>query len=458
MSSYQHSVPRKIGQCTFAALLVLVGAKSLFSQVLTRSYDNHRTGANTSEKILTTGNVGSLKRLRVLTLDADDDPRIEAQPLYVPGLNAVGETHDVVYICTMANNVYAFDANTGEKLWKRNLGVPISPKLTGKTAFGLNESEIDSWGINIKWGILSTPVIDLDSKTLYVLNWTSPDGSRGKASHHLNALDLTNKGAPVRPPLTIQANLGPNVRFNSPQQKQRSALLLTPLRQPASQHVKKTLFVACGMTGESTKGDHGWLIAFDVDNFREIAAWTATPKSLAGGVWQAGQGPASDDQGNVYAMTSNGGWNGTTDFAESFVRLHFTATGLTLTDWFTPFRDNQRPKTAANGYDFTDQDLGSAGPILPDNTNLLVGAGKDGVLYVFDRSNLGKKAVEQNRPALADNKPLLAAVFFTYFPGTFADNPLVSINGFPDGKTHHLHGSPVAWTSDADGTNAFRLG
>jgi PQQ enzyme repeat len=445
-------------QVLLAAVLTVVPVvPSLFGQVLTRSYDNRRTGANTSEKILTPANVGGLKTLRELTLDADDDPRIEAQPLYVPGLQVSGGAHDVVIVCTMANNVYAFDINNGAKLWKINLGTPIAPKIVGKTAFGLNETTIDSWGINIKWGILSTPVIDLDTKTLYVLNWASPDGTQAKASHRLNALDISS-GTQVHPPLTIQASAGPNVRFNSPEQKQRSALLLTPLRQPVGPHVKKTLLMACGMTGEATKGDHGWLMAFDVDSFHEIAAWTATPKSLAGGIWQAGQGPASDDQGNVYAMTSNGGWNGTTDFAESFVRLHFTSTALTLTDWFTPFRDDQRPKTAANGYDFTDQDLGSAGPILPENTNLIVGSGKDGVLYVFNRGNLGKKAVNQNKPALADNKPLLTAVFFTYFPGTFADNPLVSINGFPDGKTHHLHGSPVAWTSNANGPMLFVWG
>jgi len=458
MQSDRCSIRLLLLQALLTMMLVLLSmTPRLSAQVLTRSYDNRRTGANTAEKILTPANVGGLKKLRELAIDPGDDPRIEAQPLYVPRLQVSGSLHDVVIICTMANNVYAFDANNGAKLWKANVGTPIAPKVTGKTIFGLNETEIDSWGINIQWGILSTPVIDLDTKTLYVVNWTSPDGTRAKASHHLNALDIST-GTPVHVPLTIQASASPNARFNSPNQKQRSALLLSPLRQPAGPHVKKTLFMACGMTGETTKGDHGWVIAFDVDSFRQIAAWTSTPSTLAGGIWQAGQGPASDDQGNVYAMTSNGGWNGKTDFAESFVRLHFTATSLTLADWFTPFRDDQRPKAAANGYDFTDQDLGSAGPVLPENTSLLVGSGKDGVLYVFDRAHLGKKIVDQNKPTLADNKPLLNAVFFTYFPGTFAINPLVNVNGFPDGKTHHLHGSPVAWASDANGTMLFVWG
>jgi outer membrane protein assembly factor BamB len=438
--------------------VVLLGLLApLSGQVLTRSYNNQRTGANTGETSLTPENVANLKKLRELTLDVGDDPRIEAQPLYIPKLSTADEPHDVVIVCTMANNVYAFDANTGAKLWKINLGTPVTPKVTGKTIFGLNETEIDLWGINIRWGVLSTPVIDMDSRTLYVVNWTSPDGTRARASHKLNAIDIT-KGTIVHPALTIQGSAAPNAHFHSPNQKQRSALLLSPLRQPGGQHVDKILFMAGGMTGETTKGDHGWVIAFDVDKFQQIAAWTSTPTTLAGGIWQAGQGPASDDQGNVYLMTSNGGWNGTTDFAESFVRLRSTSSSLTLADWFTPFRDDQRPKAAANGYDFTDQDLGSAGPVLPDNTTLVVGSGKDGVLYIFDRSNLGKKSVDQNKPALTDNKPLLNAVFFTYFPGSFAINPLVNVNGFPDGKTHHLHGSPVAWNSSGNGPMLFVWG
>lgn len=442
-------------------VMILIGAitapRLSCQAVLTRSYNNTRSGANTEEKKLAPENVGNLRKLRELSVDADDDPRIEAQPLYVPQLKMADGSHNVVIVCTMANNVYAFDADSGAKLWKANLGTPISPKITGKTNFGLNETEIDSWGINLRWGILSTPVIDLDTETLYVVDWTSSDGKRKDAVHKLNALSITN-GQPRHPPLVIQGSDGPNVTFNSPEQKQRSALLLTPLRQPAGMHVKKTLFMACGMTGETTKGAHGWVIAFDVDSFRQTAAWTSTPKSLAGGIWQAGQGPASDDGGNLYVMTSNGGWNGTTDFSESFVRLHYSTGVLMLTDWFTPFRDDQRPKQAANGYDFTDQDLGAAGPVLPESTNLLVGAGKDGVLYIFNRNNLGRKAVDQDKTALADNKPLLNAVFFTYFPGTFAINPLENVNGFPDGKTHHLHGSPVAWSSDVNGTMLFVWG
>jgi hypothetical protein len=447
-----------------ALLFLLAGAlfftssiQGLWAQaVLTRSYNDLRSGANTEEKTLTPANVGSLKVLRVLALDADDDVRIEAQPLYVPKLQMSDGPHDVAIVCTMANNVYAFDVNTGAKLWpsRTNLGKPIKPIVKGQTANGQAATDIDLWGINRLWGILSTPVIDIDTKTLYVVSWSSTDGTRQNAVHKLNALNIVT-GQPVHPPLVIKGQAAPAAKFNSPDQKQRAALLLAPL---TGAQAKKTLYMGCGMTSESSTTDHGWLMAFDVGTFTQTSAWCTTPKSHGGGIWGAGAGPAADDAGNIYLMTANGGWNGSTDLAESFVRLQNNAGKLKAVDWFTPFLDGNRPKAAANGYDFQDQDLGSAAPVLPDGTDLLVGAGKDGVLYIFNRGSLGKKLVDQAKPALADNKPLLNAVFFTYFPLSFAVPPLVSLNSFPDGFTHHLHGSPLAWASATHGTMLFVWG
>jgi outer membrane protein assembly factor BamB len=445
--------------CGVAAIAVwLAPATSVSAQpVLTRSYDNSRNGANTDEKKLTPANAAGVHLLRQLALDAGDDLRIEAQPLYVPRLAMSDGPHDVLIVCTMGNNVYAFDVNSGAKLWKRNLGTPITPQPQGTLGTGLTKTDIDLFGINNKWGILSTPVIDIDTGTLYVVNWSSVNGQRNGAEHKLNALDLKT-GKASHAPLVLTGNAGPNVVFHSPDQKQRSALLLSPLRQPSNDHIKKTLFVAAGMTSEDAPNGHGWLVAFDIDSFKQTAAWCTTPKSHAGGIWQGSQGPATDDQGNVFVMTSNGGWNGTTDLSESFVRIQYTGSALNPADWFTPFLDSNRPANGPNGYQFTDQDLGSAGPILLPGSNLLAGAGKDGVLYVFDRGQLGKKLVDQTKPDLADNKPLLNVIFFTYFPGP-QFQPLVSINAFPsDGKTHHLHGSPVAWASKAHGTTLFVWG
>jgi hypothetical protein len=116
--------------------------------VLTRSFDVARTGANTNETSLTPQNVGSNLLVKRFSLHVNDDPRIEAQPLYVKGVNTPHGVRDVVYVCTMANNVWAFDASDGQAVWNApvNLGRPIKP----------NGTEIDMFGINILWGILSS--------------------------------------------------------------------------------------------------------------------------------------------------------------------------------------------------------------------------------------------------------------------------------------------------------------
>ncbi|MGA3040420.1 MAG: PQQ-binding-like beta-propeller repeat protein [Bryobacteraceae bacterium] len=223
------------------ALFFVFSIRSLCAQpVLTRSYNDARWGANTQETTLTPANVGGLQVLRVLTPDAGDDPRIEAQPLYVPQLAMSDGPHDTVIVCTMANNVYAFDVNSGAKLWKTNLGTPIKPVITGNTPNGQHSTDIDLFGINRLWGILSTPVIDNDTKTLYVVNWSSTDGTRAKAVHKLNALNVVN-GQPVHTALVITGKDGA-ATFNSPDQKQRAALLLSPLTgataKTCGQHIR----------------------------------------------------------------------------------------------------------------------------------------------------------------------------------------------------------------------------
>ena len=265
-------------------------------------------------------------------------------------------------------------------------------------------------------------------------------------------------------------------------QKQRAALLLVPLGAKSNPQQHKMLYVAT--TGDdspppkpdATLGHHGWVVAFDVDAWQQKAAWIATPSSFGGGIWQSSQGLASDDAGNVYAITSNGGFlvnpdnskpdfNGRTDFAESFVRLTYHDGALTLADWFSPFLDSKRrnfsqPEVAPfrNGYNYEDQDVGSGGPVLPPGTTMLLGAGKDGVLYVLDRNDMGR--------AVGDLSKLKVPPAFLTFepdPNSPAYNG-ASASGFmdfkpqPGVKTHHLHGTPVYWNSAAHGPMLFAWG
>ena len=150
--------------------------------VLTRSYDAARTGANTQETQLTPQNVGSNLLRKRFSLHVNDDPRIEAQPLYVRGVHTPHGVRNILYVCTMANNVWAFDADSGQIVWGPvNLGPPIKP----------HGNEIDIFEINILWEILSTPAIDPETADRCGA-WTSPNGSVQNAVHELHALDIRN--------------------------------------------------------------------------------------------------------------------------------------------------------------------------------------------------------------------------------------------------------------------------
>jgi outer membrane protein assembly factor BamB len=430
------------------------------TRVLTRSYDNARTAANLTEKRLTPKNVGSNLIVKRCSLELKgDDPRIEAQPLYFPRLaGGDGVVRDVVFVCTMGNKVWAFDANTGTPVWPAplSLGRPILPDPQPHQGFP-TASKIDMWGINLLWGILSTPVIDPETKTLYVVNWSSPDGTIANASHQLHAVDIVTGTVRKSIPISATSDKATPPKtavFTTSRQKQRSALLLVKPKGTA----QSTLFMACSMTSESDAETHGWLIAFDLVEFRQTAAWCTTPNSSEGGIWQAAQGPSADESGDVYVMTANvdpaRSPDPATDFAESFVRLRYTppaaaggAGAIEPVGWFSPFKDQVRAQ------EFQDEDLGSGGPVVLSGLGLLAGAGKDGVLYVMDKDHMpnGNDFSKLKQPPR----------FFTYEPpnaATIDASKVVNLDKFYDGKTHHLHGSPAFWNDPARGPMLFVWG
>jgi hypothetical protein len=418
--------------------------------VVTRSYDNGRTGANTSETILTPALITSKGLQRVRSFPIPDDPRIEAQPLYVPGLTMPdGRVHDVLFAASMGNRVWAFDVD-GNGTWNTpQLGVPYNPPVTSKPDQH-RSTGIDGAGINILWGILSTPVIDLDAKEMYLVNWmVQSNGRPALFAHRININTMQEVGQPKPIQASVVDEQGVTVSLHA-DQKQRAALLLVPLRG-----ANKTLFIAT-TGGENPGSPHGWMVAFDVDTFTQTAAWISTPSSFGGGMWQASQGPAADDQGNVYVITANGGYlqdhknvihdfNGTTDFAEAIVRLKYVKNvagnaSLTLDDWFIPFLDANR-KVDKN-YNYRDQDLGSAAPVLPADNNLLLGGGKDGLLYVLDRHNLGKKIGDLS---VLKSPPIYVTFNGVGLPTSGDIDFLLGNPTLNPSKTHHLHGSPVYW-------------
>jgi hypothetical protein len=330
------------------------------TEVLTRSYDNSRSGANTTEKIFTPQNVraSGLKLLFKIGLN-QDDPRVEAQPLYVPGLVMKdGKKHDVLFLFSMGNKAYAFDIKTSENIWTTSLGRPFLPAP---------HDPVDSHHINTSFGILSTPAIDREAGLIYLVHWIVDE--HGDRQLRVQALNLSDGTIPAdRPPLAIAGSAvndaGQTIALDQVQ-KQRAALLLTPLHLPAGSPQHKLLYVAFTGADEPpgdanpTHAHHGWIVAFDVIAWKQAGAWLATPNSFGGGIWQGGAGLAADDASNVYAMTSNGGFlplasgekrdfAGTSDFAESFVKLKYDGQKLVLVDWFAPFRDAARKVWGSN--------------------------------------------------------------------------------------------------------------
>lgn len=456
----------------------------MIAPITTRSYDNARSGATVNESILTAGAVGTRGIRKLYSLDVPGDAcGVEAQPLVVPGVVlADGTTHDVVFLADMANQAWAFDAQDGAQLWKVTVGTPIK-----------GSRPIDSYLINDHWGILSTPVIDAGAGIMYLVAWSSPDGSVAQAQFYCHALSLKD-GTPTSPAINLEGasfNAGHGTQakqFRSAARKQRAALLLTDIQGV------KTVFIGFGSISESSAKACGWIIACSTEPLALSTAWASTAKGQGGGIWHGAGGLASDAQGHIYALTGNGDFDGITDFGESVVKLRYrpptatTPAALNIIDWWTPFTDKLRTSTTkpppvfATGVTLTtanvepptppasaptnylhhkellalgmdggwdDQDLASGGPVLLEGINAVLACGKDGVAYVVDAANMGKTTLDDIDAAKNYAQLKAAPLFFTYYwPGKNPAPPDIrSLNGDYGQVTHHLHGNAVVFES-----------
>jgi hypothetical protein len=385
--------------------------------VLTRSGGNLRHGVY-QETILTPTSVRQNPPHHLFSLVMPGDARgMEAQPLLIPSVTiADGTVHDLCICATMSNNVYAFDANDGSPLWMVRLGPPI------KGSFA-----IDSYQINDKWGILSTPVID--GQILYAVAWSSPDGTSANGTHYLYAVDVRT-GALVKPPLVVA------VSANGVQRKQRAALT----------SVDGVVFIAFATIQESNPAAHGFVTAVDIATWKKTAEWNATPAGSGGGIWQSGGGLSADADGFLYALTSNGSFDGVQNFGESFVKLKYDGISLVPVDWFSPWLDSVR--AAANGPDWGDSDLGSSGPVVIPELGMVFGSGKDGVLYAVDWRGMSKTTLADIASGANYKKLKHPPIWFTYYqPGSPYPVSPVSLDVNYAGRTHNQHATPVAWNS-----------
>jgi hypothetical protein len=389
---------------------------SLSHDVLTQHNDQYRSGAMLKETILNINNVGpgtfGLVRRRSVV------GKIYAQPLYAENVSIGGVNRKVVYIVTLENNVYAFDMNAlgSAPLWQRTgngSDFDAPPLNDGNLNFGAAKDP--------HIGIVSTPVIDRKSNTMYVVDAALIGGAK---KYRLHALDWRT-GADRVPPVTVgdfanDPQTGARVDFDPNIQHNRPGLLFA----------NGLVYVAFGSSMDRNRY-HGWVFAHRADTLARAAGYCTTSGARwAGGIWQSGNGLAADERGNVYFITGNGigGAPPATPERqeESFVKLDGRT--LRVLGQYTP---HQEPLDAAGHNEFqrmenADTDLGSGGVLLVPGNDAAIGGGKPGKLYVLNRS-------------LGENQAPFQAFIDTWLPnppGDYIDNMDIGPN---------IHGTPVYW-------------
>ena len=331
------------------------------ANVPTWHYDNKRTGLNDSETALTPADVNAQSFGKLFSYLVDG--YIYAQPLYVSNLSINGAAHNVVFVATQNDSVYAFDADqpgNGAPLWQVSL---------------LRSGESPMTGASIKpvLGVTSTPAIDLASNTMYVVS--AQQGSSG-AFFRLHALDIRTGAEKFGGPVVIQASVaGTNSDSNG-----------TTVSLTTSWVQRAALLVANGAVYIAFGGWHsGWLLAYDARSLSQIGVFNSSPNADgigtfkgAGGIWMGGGGPAADDSGAVYVTTGNGPYDGSTAWGDSLLKFN---TNLNLLDHFTP--------ADWLWLECDDLDLSGGGVMLVPGTTQAVVGGKQGKMFLVDTTNMG---------------------------------------------------------------------
>jgi hypothetical protein len=414
-STFQVVVSNSAGSITSNGATLTVAAGTTLTSgvdVTTYKYDLNRSGQNLAESTLTLTNVASATfgLLRSLPVNGP----VDAQPLYLSALKAAGGTFNTVFVATENDSVYAFDADSGATLWKVSL-------------LGTGEKPSDTRGcsqVSPEIGITSTPVIDRSAGahgTMYVVAM-SIDAS---SNYHqrLHALDVATGAELSNSPVEISASFPTTgtatSSFDAKSYEERAALLL----------FNGTIYTS--WTSHCDISPYGgWIISYAQSTLARNGVLNIAANSSAGpAIWMAGGGPAVDASGNIYLLSANGAFETTMDangfpskqdYGNSFLKISNASAGLSVLDYFT--MSNEVAESNA------DKDLGSGGelllPDLTDSTNtvrhLMVGAGKDGNIYVVDRDSMGKFNASTNNNYQTLNGALPGGIWSTpaYFNGT----------------------------------------
>ena len=331
--------------------------------VTTWHVDNNRSGLNNKETSLSLANVAPKTFGKLFSYSLDG--YAYGEPLVMSGVTIKGVKHNVVYVATEHDSVYAFDANSygsGTPLWHTSL---------------LKSGEAPVKGTIKPWqGVTSTPVIDASTNTIYVVSEQTP--SSAGSPFRLNALDITTGAQKFGGPVAIHASVtGTN-----------STSVNGVVSLPASCIQRAALLLANGNVYMGFGSCHeGWLLAYNAKTLAQVGKFSISPNlngegqyASAGGVWMGSGGPVADSAGNVYVSTGNGPWDGKTAFSDSILKFSPT---LKLEDYFTP--DDYAYLNCNDG------DLAAGGLMLIPGSGKVIGGGKRGKLYLVNTANLGKE-------------------------------------------------------------------
>src|SRR5271168_2289845 len=371
------------GGSTSSVLAVLtVSAARAGTDATTYKYDVSRSGLNPSESALTVANVTAAGFGLLRTLGVDG--KVDAQPLYLSQLSISGTAHNVVFAATEHDSVYAFDSDTGTVLWHVSL-LAAGESTSGDQGCGQITPEI---------GVTSTPVIDRSAGAHGAIYAVAMSKDAASNYHQrLHALDVASGAEMAGGPTEISAAYpipsGGSNSFSPGQHAERAALLLS----------NGTIYTSWTSHCDGPPYS-GLVIAFAQSSLAISGVLNVAANSSAGpAIWMSGGGPAADSAGNVYLLTANGafettldanGFPSSKDYGNSFLKISSAGAGLGVLDYFA--MSNELGESSA------DEDLGSGGemllPDLTDSSNtvrhLVVGAGKDGNIYVVDRDSMGK--------------------------------------------------------------------
>ena len=403
------------GTALLVAAKIRVSTAAASIDVVTYHNDTARTGQNLSETFLNaaTVSVSTFGKTGFFPVDG----KVDAQPLYLSGVTIAGQgSHNVLYVATEHDSVYALDADTGALLWR-------------VSALGAGETTSDGRGCSQvvpEIGITSTPVIDRTrgpNGVIYVVAMSK--NASGTYFQRLHALDVASGAELFGGPKNVQATFpgtgagssGGTLTFDPKQYEERAGLLLL-----------NGMIVTAWTSHCDIDPYTGWIMSYNASTLAQTSVLNVTPNGSRGAFWMAGAGPAADSAGNIYLLDGNGTFDTLLDvsgfprqgnFGNAFLKVS-TSTGLAVTDYFATF-DTVSQSNA-------DRDLGSGGtlvlPDLVDGTgqlrHLAVGAGKDAHIYVVDRDAMGKWNASSNQNYQDITGALSGGVFSmpAYFNGT----------------------------------------